>query len=619
MQNNTVASTKQEVTFCYSFLVDNHGRLLYLNEPAQSISKFFSTSIYNKYVWRVFSALSDQSPTELEWRAFLLGEINVLEVPSLDATTNQPLQFISHELNNQSGLRLFLISSLPNLNPNQASKQLNRTDTEISRLQKLYTESPLGIVLEINDARQLVRFNDRFCELLGYQRSELQLKTIDSITHPEDLYSHLPYYYELLKGKIEQCCFYKRFIRKNGTTMHGKIYMSRIVDETGKVRNIATLDDISEKVKSKTKIRRNLELMEKLVDKSPLGVVCFKPDGKMLTVNQKFCQIFGYTESELTGSYYFLMTHPDDRERETQIIQRIINLQSDTHINFDKKCIRKNGEEIYARMSLSFVKDVSSDKSYLLAMVKDITEGVATKRSLKENAKELERYRQSNQQLENFAYFASHDLREPLRTIVSFTSLLQKRYVEDLPDEAHEFMTYIINGTKRMNHLIEGLLEYSRIRTEELPRGQISMKELFDDITFGLQQRIKEKQVSINYHQLPATILGINTQIKQLFQNLISNAIKYSKKQVNPIIDITAKQRGSKWYFTIQDNGIGIEAEHYEKIFGLFGKLHAQNQFEGNGLGLAMCKSIVENHGGNIWVTSTKGEGTCLHFTLSGQ
>ena len=109
----------------------------------------------------------------------------------------------------------------------------------------------------------------------------------------------------------------------------------------------------------------------------------------------------------------------------------------------------------------------------------------------------MERYRQSNQQLENFAYFASHDLREPLRTIVSFTSLLQKRYVEDLPDEAHEFMTYIINGTKRMNHLIEGLLEYSRIGTEELPRGQISMKELFDDITFGLQQRIKEKQVMI--------------------------------------------------------------------------------------------------------------------------
>ncbi len=220
----------------------------------------------------------------------------------------------------------------------------------------------------------------------------------------------------------------------------------------------------------------------------------------------------------------------------------------------------------------------------------------------------------TNEELRQFAYVASHDLKEPLRMISSYTSLIQRRYTKSLDEGAKEFMGYITDATYRMNNLLEDLLAYSRISTHNQKKELINMNEVVEGVMASLQLTIKQKNATIHIQQLPQ--IDVNrSQMGQLYQNLISNAIKFAANDT-PTINISAQKNGSMYLFSVKDNGIGISPEHQQKIFDMFSRLHTRQEYEGTGIGLATCKKIVERHGGTIWVESEINEGSTFYFTL---
>lgn len=225
----------------------------------------------------------------------------------------------------------------------------------------------------------------------------------------------------------------------------------------------------------------------------------------------------------------------------------------------------------------------------------------------------VDKLTRSNQDLESFAYAASHDLQEPLRSIISYLQLIERRE-KNLSDESKEYFTYVVDGAKRMKSLMQGLLEYSRIKSfqkEEL--DYIDMNNLIELIKANLYIAIEEKEAKVNFSNLHQ-IKGNRTQVIQLFQNIIANALKFGKKDVNVVVEISSKETAQFIEYKISDNGIGIDPKFYNKIFGLFNRLNPIGTFKGSGIGLALCKRIIENHEGEISVDSELGNGT--HFYL---
>ena len=240
-----------------------------------------------------------------------------------------------------------------------------------------------------------------------------------------------------------------------------------------------------------------------------------------------------------------------------------------------------------------------------------IDDRVNAQEELTRQAQELAR---SNADLQQFAYVTSHDLQEPLRNITNFAEILHRRYKANLAHDAKEFLEYIVSGAERMKALIDGLLNYSRvINVETVPFASVRIVDALHWATMNLQIVIEQSQASITHGELPA-VRGDHVQIVQLLQNLLSNAIKYRSSDP-PRVHISAERRPDDWLFAVEDNGIGISADYAENIFGVFKRLHGY-EIPGTGIGLAICKRIVEKHGGRIWVESQVGVGSTFYFTL---
>ncbi|WP_345782550.1 ATP-binding protein [Halostagnicola sp. A-GB9-2] len=221
---------------------------------------------------------------------------------------------------------------------------------------------------------------------------------------------------------------------------------------------------------------------------------------------------------------------------------------------------------------------------------------------------------ESNERLEQFAYAASHDLQEPLRMITSYLNLLDRRYTDDLDDDAEEFIEFAVDGAERMKEMIDALLEYSRIETQGEPFEQVDLEEIVRDVQKNLEVQISETGATIDVDSLPEVIAD-ERQLRQVFQNTVSNAIEYSEDEP-PQVHISADRDGMKWIVSVRDEGIGIPRKNQADIFDVFQRLHTQEEHAGTGIGLAICQRIIERHGGDIWVESEPGEGATFFFTL---
>ncbi len=256
----------------------------------------------------------------------------------------------------------------------------------------------------------------------------------------------------------------------------------------------------------------------------------------------------------------------------------------------------------------------SPDGVLVTAAIRDISTRKKAEASLLNKIDELNR---SNEELGQFAYIASHDLQEPLRMVASYTQLLSRRYKGKLDAEADEFIAFAVDGANRMQRLIQDLLAFSRVGTKGKDLHDTSSEEALSQALRNLRTAIQESGALVTHDPMP-TVLADEMQLTQLFQNLVGNAIKYQNPGVPRIHVAAARNGGGKWVFSVKDNGLGIDSQYFEKIFGMFQRLHKREEFAGTGIGLAICKKIIERHGSSITVESTLGQGSTFSFALEG-
>lgn len=257
------------------------------------------------------------------------------------------------------------------------------------------------------------------------------------------------------------------------------------------------------------------------------------------------------------------------------------------------------------------ILDETGEPLYLLGISEDITGRKSAEEALTLATEEL---RRSNQELEQFAYVASHDLQEPLRMVASYTKLLEKRYNDSLDDAGREFIYYAVDGAKRMQCLIDDLLTFSRVGTREGLRERVPAGKLLRRALYNLKAAMEESGAEITHDPLPELVVN-STQFTMLLQNLIGNAVKF-RGELPPRVHISVKPRPDGWLFSVADNGIGIEPQYHGRIFQIFQRLHSRKKYSGTGVGLALCKRIVERHGGKIWLESEIGKGSTFYFTI---
>jgi light-regulated signal transduction histidine kinase (bacteriophytochrome) len=277
--------------------------------------------------------------------------------------------------------------------------------------------------------------------------------------------------------------------------------------------------------------------------------------------------------------------------------------------------VRKDGRVIWVQVTASMIHDASGKPVRSAGILEDITERKHAEEQLRKAVDDLKR---SNADLERFAYVSSHDLQEPLRTIRSFLQLLEKRYRDRLDSDADDFIAFTTDAAARMQALIQDLLAFSRVGTQGQPLTPTRADEALEDALASLRGAIAETEARIVREPLPV-VQGDRGQLAQLFQNLIGNAIKFRREGVPVEVRISARRDPREkgcWVFRVADNGIGIDPKYHEKVFTIFQRLHTSEHYKGSGVGLAICKRIVERHGGRIWIESQEGEGSAFYFTL---
>jgi PAS domain S-box-containing protein len=342
------------------------------------------------------------------------------------------------------------------------------------------------------------------------------------------------------------------------------------------------------------------------------ALLLVSPEGKLTLVNEAALRLLGYQESELIAQPMEIVLAEEEKAtfKETWLKQlATTGSVSDIETTFQAKDARK----IPISLSGAIVQDERGIEPGTIYVGRDMTERKQAEEVLARQAQDLAR---SNAELEQFAYVASHDLQEPLRMVQSYVQLLARRYEGHLDTDADEFIAFAVDGAERMRILINDLLQYSRVTTHGKPFAPTACAIILDHALANLKIAIEESSAVVTHDELP-TVMADGVQLTQLFQNLISNAIRFHKQETRPEIQVSVEHSGGEWTFSVRDNGIGIAPEHFERIFMIFKRLHSWEEYEGTGIGLAVCKKIVERHGGCIWVESEPGKGSTFYFTVA--
>jgi PAS domain S-box-containing protein len=488
------------------------------------------------------------------------------------------------------------------------TEELQATNEEL-RLAGAYTrsliEASVDPLVTIGPDGKITDVNNSTEKVTGYNRDELiGTNFSDYFTEPEKAREG---YKQVFREDFVRN--YELEIKHRDGHLTPVVYNASVYkDDDGNVIGVfAAARDISERKRSEKELKMASNYNRSLIEASVDPLVTIGPDGKITDVNNSTEKVTGYNRDELIGtdfSDYF--TEPEKaREGYKQVFQ-------DGFVrDYELKIKHKNRNIIPVLYNASVYHDDDGEVIGVFAAARDITERKKVEEMLKLNIDELAR---SNAELEQFAYVSSHDLQEPLRMIGSYLQLLERRYEGQLDDKADKYIRFAVDGAYRMQHLINDLLEFSRVTTHAKDLEITNVESVYNQVLINLEVSMKENNAIITYDQFPE-VMADDIQLSQVFQNLISNAIKF-RGEDDPKIHIGLIRESEQWLFSVKDNGIGIDSKHKDRIFEVFKRLHKRRDYPGTGIGLSICKKIIERHGGNIWVESELGYGSVFYFTL---
>jgi PAS domain S-box-containing protein len=394
----------------------------------------------------------------------------------------------------------------------------------------------------------------------------------------------------------------EELVRRN-TDLHARNEALIVVEEKLRQSN-------EELTRTEKELRQTSEYLEKLFDYANAPIIIWDRDFRIIRFNHAFEHLTGYKAEDVIGDPLDLLFPPESREISLSQIQRTLSGEHWESVEIPIRTMEGRIRIVLWNSATLFAPDTST-VLVTIAQGQDITERKMAEESLKEYAANLKR---SNEDLERFAYVASHDLQEPIRNIVSFSQLLARRYKGRLGTDADEFIEYIVNSGKHMQNLVTDLLEYSRVASRGRTLEPTDTGQVLENTLKEFRIRIESEKAVITHDALPVVMADAN-QLQQVFQNLIGNALKFRSEEP-PKIHISAQKSGNMWRFSVRDNGIGIDPEFRERIFIIFQRLHTRDRYPGTGMGLAIVKRIIERHGGEIWVESELGMGSTFNFTL---
>ncbi|HEY7588749.1 MAG TPA: PAS domain S-box protein [Thermoplasmata archaeon] len=445
------------------------------------------------------------------------------------------------------------------------------------------------------------QLNPAWERVLGWTNEELMSKPYLDFVHPEDRKPTIDAAGGLAEGKTV-ITFENRYRCKDGSYRWISWNSYPLMEEE---LIFADARDITDH-KQAEEIRSRLSA---IVESSEDAIFSKTLDGIIVTWNRGAERMYGYTSEEAIGKNVSMLAPKDRIDEIPQLLQRVKAGEAVPHSETIR--LRKDRTPIHVSVSMSPIRDASGRIAGVSTIARDITERKRAEEQIARQAKELAR---SNSELEQFAYVASHDLQEPLRMVASYTELIAKRYKGKLDAEADEFISYAVDGANRMRALINDLLVYSRVGTRGRESAPTSLQVVLDEALSNLQVAIRESGAEITHNAMPI-VMADGSQLVLVFQNLIGNAIKF-RRESPPRVHVAAQQKGDEWILSVRDNGIGIDPRYFHRLFTMFQRLHARNEYPGTGIGLAIVKKVVERHLGRVWVESEPGQGSTFYFTI---
>lgn len=439
---------------------------------------------------------------------------------------------------------------------------------------------------------------------LGYSTAELHHRSLTEFVHADDRRSMSRELAGLNQG-IRSAQFENRFVGKDGSV---KWLLWNVAISRGEHVMYATARNVNER----KLYEEELALRDRSINSATNGILIAdarRPDVPTVYCNAAFEKITGYAKEEVVGRNCRFLQGQDHNQPDLDAIRQAI--RDGTEGQAELRNYRKDGTVFWNEFYIAPVRDSQGTLTHFIGVQTDITR---RKNQEAELARKTEALAQSNAELQQFAYVASHDLQEPLRMVASYTQLLRKRYQGKLDADADEFIEYAVDGADRMQRLIRDLLEYSRVGSENTSFEITECERIWQHVMSNLSASIRDHHATVTHDPLP-TIYANPTLLTQVFQNLIGNALKFHGSSPASI-HVGATSLSDGWEFFIRDNGIGIPPDQRDRIFAVFQRLHGRSDYPGTGIGLAICKRIVEKHNGTIWVDSEPGKGSTFYFTV---
>jgi len=598
-------------------LIDREMTILWVNQKVRDT--FPDQEPVGQKCYRLYEGRDTPCEECATRQAFVTGEVTRIEkyIPGTSSAPGRWLLLATQPIRDESGQVLHVLESFTDITPQRQMVEALRESEE--RYRTLIELSPEPIA--VHHQGKVVYANPACATMVGARTpQDLIGKPILQFVHPDD--------HDLVRERVRRMLAYgetgslkeERFLALDGHVINVAVVAAPITFENLPAVMVL-FQDITERKQAEEALHESEEKFRMLIHSSRDGILLNDEEGAILEWNSGMEGITGIPKEDAVGctliqvASRLLMDGVTIEDMEHRILAKIAELNQpvtySSEIPYVEATIQHLDGSPRFIQAQSF-RFTSRGRVLYGAVIRDVTEGKRAELTLKEYANRL---KQSNEDLERFAYISSHDLQEPLRAIVSYTQLLERRYKDNLDRDADEYLHYIVDGGKRMQDLIHDLLEFSRVNTKGGKFRTIEANAVVEDTLAALLPQTQAAGVTIIVDPLPA-VMADPVQLRQVFQNLISNALKFRKPDVPVEIHISAEQLKDKVEFSVADNGIGIEPQYFEKIFVIFQRLHAMDKYEGTGIGLAIVKRIIDRHGGRIWVESEPGKGSTFHFTI---